>query len=84
MKILNSVFGKLAILLGSVFLGATQALADVTMASDGKVSGTFDVSPVFAVASAIFIALGGIVVVRWCIGFIPLHFLQGINELIRI
>ena len=66
MKILNS----LAILLVSVFFGATQALADVTMASDGKVSGTFDVSPVFAVASAIFIALGGIVVVRWCIGFI--------------
>ena len=26
MKILNSVFGKLAILLGSVFFGATQAM----------------------------------------------------------
>nr|WP_315009193.1 hypothetical protein [uncultured Campylobacter sp.] len=70
MKILNSVFGKLAILLGSVFFGATQALADVTMGADGSVTGTFNISPVFAVASAIFIALGGMVVVRWCIGFI--------------
>lgn len=52
------------------FVGVNNAMADVSMSTDGKVSGTFDVSPIFGVASAIFTALGAIIVVKWCIGFI--------------
>ncbi|WP_297949621.1 hypothetical protein [uncultured Campylobacter sp.] len=59
MKILNSIFGKLAILLGSVFFGATQAMADVTFA-DGKFSGTIDSNP-FTSAVVVVIGLIGLI-----------------------
>lgn len=64
-------FKAKALTMGSLaLLGVTNAMADVTMSTDGKVSGTFDVTPIFSVASAIFTALSAIIVVRWCIGFI--------------
>ncbi|MBP3224374.1 MULTISPECIES: hypothetical protein [unclassified Campylobacter] len=60
-----------ALTLGALaFVGVNNAMADVTMSADGKVSGNFDISPLYGVATAIFTALGAIVVVRWAISFI--------------
>ena len=59
MKILNSVFGKLAILLGSVFLGATQAMAAVTF-DNSKFDGTIETTP-FTSAVVVVIGLIGLI-----------------------
>lgn len=59
MKILNSVFGKLAILLGSVFFGATQAMAAVTF-DNGKFDGTIETTP-FTSAVVVVIGLIGLI-----------------------
>lgn len=69
-NVLSSTKAKFVTLATLGFVGASNAMAAVTMSNDGAVSGTFDVAPVLAVASALFIALGSLIVVRWAISFL--------------
>lgn len=70
-KLLSGAKAKALAVVGGLSLGAVNSVAaDITMAADGTVSGTFNLTNLYVVGAAVFAAVATVAVLSLSIKFL--------------